>query len=307
MCLAGASWSFDRASEHLEEFCGLKVSDNTIRKACQEEAAQMAHWQRDAAEAHVPFRSARGDIEFSTDGTHVNTTAGWREMRVGIFSKRHRGEPADATNWGDRNLPAPHARLSFAAIENANRFRSRWGRWTKRLGIDDTSQVTVLGDGAAWIWEGASTHFAGHGGVLDVFHVLEHVAETAKGIFGEATDEAVAWQDEARDGLLSGGWPAMFDLLRTTKRTVSRSRWTNHGRPLERYLAKRKDQLDYPRRLAAGQSIGSGQVEGACKHMIGRRLKQTGARWRIRRVNRMAYLCALFHDDQWKTYWNCAT
>ncbi len=48
-----------------------------------------------------------------------------------------------------------------------------------------------------------------------------------------------------------------------------------------------------------------GQVEGACKHMIGRRLKQTGARWRIRRVNRMAYLCALFHADQWRTYWNC--
>jgi hypothetical protein len=306
MCLAGASWSFDHASERLQEFCGLKVSDNTIRKACQEEATQMAGWQRESAEAHAPFRQAEGDIEFSTDGTSVNTMGGWREMRVGIFSKRHRGESADATNWGDRHLPSPHVRLSFAAIENADRFRSRWGRWVDRLGIDDTSRITALGDGAAWIWEGASMHFAGHDGVLDIFHVLEHVADSAKGLFAKQA-EADAWQDEARDALLAGGWPSMFELLRTTKKNVSRGRWKNHGRPLQKYLSKRKGQLDYPRRLAAGQSIGSGQVEGACKHMIGRRLKQTGARWRVRRVNRMASLCALFHADQWETYWECAT
>jgi len=267
----------------------------------------MASWQRESAEAHVPFRSAKGEIEFSTDGTSVNTTAGWREMRVGIFCKREKGEPADASNWEQRHLPAPHARLSFAAVETADRFRSRWGRWASRLGIDDTSQLSVLGDGAPWIWEGASMHFAGHDGVLDIFHALEHVAEAAKGLFDKNPAEAERWHDQARDALLEGGWPSMFDLLRTTKKNVSRGRWNNHGRPLERYLGRRKDELDYPRRLASGQSIGSGQVEGACKHMIGSRLKQTGARWRIRRVNRMAYLCALFHADQWKTYWNHAT
>jgi hypothetical protein len=38
--------------------------------------------------------------------------------------------------------------------------------------------------------------------------------------------------------------------------------------------------------------------------MIGRRLKQTGARWRFRRVNRMATLCRLLYSDHWDTYWN---
>jgi len=44
-------------------------------------------------------------------------------------------------------------------------------------------------------------------------------------------------------------------------------------------------------------------VEGACKQVIGRRLKQTGARWRVRRANRMATLCCTLHGDTWKTYW----
>ena len=38
-------------------------------------------------------------------------------------------------------------------------------------------------------------------------------------------------------------------------------------------------------------------VEGACKTAIGKRLKQTGARWRHRRVERMASLCCLAYGE----------
>jgi hypothetical protein len=44
-------------------------------------------------------------------------------------------------------------------------------------------------------------------------------------------------------------------------------------------------------------------VEGACKQVIGRRMKQTGARWRIRRANRMAALCSTLHSDTGDPYW----
>jgi hypothetical protein len=37
--------------------------------------------------------------------------------------------------------------------------------------------------------------------------------------------------------------------------------------------------------------------------VIGRRRKQTGARWRVRRANRMATLCCAFHSDTWGAYW----
>ena len=77
-------------------------------------------------------------------------------------------------------------------------------------------------------------------------------------------------------------------------------------RLLRGYLSGHRDRLGYAKRLAEGRSIGSGQVEGACKNMIGRRLKQTGAKWRVLRVNRMATLCAVLYGDQWNLYWNTA-
>ena len=306
LCLAGSSWSFDRAAQHLREFCGLSVSDNKIRDVCQRHGAAAAAWQRATPTAHESFRKATGDIEFSTDGTSVNTWEGWREMRLGIFSKRHRGEAATPEDWDDRELPAPHVRVAFAAIENSDRFGSRWGRWVQRLGIQDTAKIAVLADGAGWIWQQVAMHFPGATGMLDVYHALEHIADAAKAVYGENTIRCRRWIESIRTALLSGGWPTVRQRLRSAwLRTKKRSR-RKTLQSLASYLGKHRQHLDYARRLAEGRSIGSGQVEGACKHVIGRRLKQTGARWRVRRVNRMASLCCLVYSDAWDIYWAAA-
>ena len=303
LCLAGSSWSFDCAAKHLQELCALRVSDNTIREICQRHAPPMARWQRESPHAHQAFRQAQGDIEFTTDGTSVNTWEGWREMRLGIFSKRPRGAPASPEQWDDRNLPAPTARLAFAAIEKSDRFGTRWGRWNGRLGIRDTSQVSVLADGARWIWEETAMHLAGATEVLDIYHALHQVAKTGEVVHGEATQAAKQWLDESRSALLSRGWPGIEDQLRQTQATVRKRRAKKALEKLSGYLARQPEHLCYARRLAEGRSIGSGQAEGACKHMIGRRLKQTGARWRVQRVNRMATLCCLLYSDHWDAYW----
>ena len=58
-----------------------------------------------------PFQAADGEVEFQTDGTCVNTTGGWREVRLSIFAKRPRGEPViDLDDWDEQRLPVPTAR-----------------------------------------------------------------------------------------------------------------------------------------------------------------------------------------------------
>ena len=70
------------------------------------------------------------------------------------------------------------------------------------------------------------------------------------------------------------------------------------------YFAARTDRLNYCHRLyTLEQSIGSGMVEGAAKNLVGRRLKQTGARWQVDNVNRMAELCCLTYSDHRDLYW----
>ena len=301
ICLAGASWSYDIASARLEEFCGLSVSDTTIRELSQRTGAEMLAWQRTQPEAVRAFRTAGGDVEFTTDGTSVNTTEGWREMKLGIFSKRQRGAPAAPEQWKTRTLPPPQVRVAFAAIEESADFGARWGAWRRRLGLTDGSGVTVLADGAKWIWEQQRMHLRHAEGVLDVFHVLEHVAQTGRALF-EETRAAMEWSAAGGDILLAQGGPGLLRYLQQTAQEVEDP--SGSVPALRNYLAGHERHLDYPTRLAEGRSIGSGQVEGACRHMIGRRLKQSSARWRVRRVNRMAGLCSVMYSDQWTPYWD---
>lgn len=302
ICLAAGSWSYDVAAERLAEMCGLVVSDTTVRELSQAEGVKMAAWQRTAPEVRAEFEAAPGDVEFTTDGALVNTTEGWQEMKLGLFARRPRGPAATPAEWGERDLPRPTARVGFAAIAASDRFGTRWDQWAARLGVKDYAAITVLADGAKWIWEEARQNLPGSDGVLDVYHALEHVSDAAKTLFGEGTEAARSWTDAARTALLERGWSGIDEHLQQTAVPSAAARTALQS--LRGYLGNHVSHLHYAERLAEGRAIGSGQIEGACKNMIGRRLKQTGARWRVRRVNRMASLCCLIDSHAWKPDWN---
>ena len=233
----------------------------------------------------------------------VNTWEGWRELRLGVFAKRPRGKAATAAAWDSRSLPAPCARVLFGGIETAAHFGPRIRRWAGRLGIRDPAAVTVLADGAEWIWRQAAAQLPGAAGLLDIYHAGEHLAACGQKLYGEGAEEARAWLDETRAALLTGGWPALAERTGAARRQVRSVAKRRALDELEGYFYRQREHLGYAARLRGGQSIGSGLVEGACKQVIGRRLKQTGARWRVRRANRMAVLCCTLQGDTWKPYW----
>lgn len=306
LCLAGASWSFDRAAGHLKTLTGLAVADNTIRHICDARATAISRWRHTAREAHESFRKTAGSVEFETDGTCVNTQEGWREMRVAIFAKRTAAQPAQPEQWNERRLPAATARVAFAAIEKAERFTRRWRQWQGRLGIRPQETIHAVADGARWIWEALASEFRFVEGVLDVYHALEHLAQTGRALYGEGTHEAERWLDAARRKMLSGGWPALQEHLTNSRSAAHRGAQRQALRQAFQYFRHHEEHLNYAQQLAAGRTIGSGMIEGACKNVIGRRLKQTGARWRTRRANRMAVLCSTLYSDQWDLYWTSA-
>lgn len=307
LCSAGTSWSYAAASAQLKEFCGLEVCAGTIRNVCHAEAAEVEAWQANTPQASEKFAKSPGEIEFFTDGTFVNTMDGWKEMRIGVFSKRKLGESASPDQWSQRALPSTEARHVFAGIESADAFAARWPLVASRLGIRGARRIDVVADGARWIWDRVGTYWPAAEGALDIYHALEHVAAAAKALHGDGTPETKRWNDRAREALLADGYPGIEQLIAETRPIAVRAGQRTSLSELDAYLRPHQARrLAYAQRLAEGRVIGSGQVEGACKHWIGRRLKQTGARWQIDRANRMAGLCALKYADQWQTYWSTA-
>jgi hypothetical protein len=302
ICLLGGRNSFAITEQLLIECCGWKVSDERIRRACEAESTRITDFRANSPVIPQVFVEAAGDIEFQTDAAKVNTTGGWRDMKIGIFARRERGEPAKPAEWDERYLPSPTTRAAFAAIEAIDDFAPRWTEWAARLKIDDLTTITVLGDGAEWIWNAATRQFGGCHQLLDIYHAAEHIDTAAKRLCGEGAT-AGEWLNGGRQLLLSDGWAGLCDHVGQTLASDNSPNVRSAVDDLASYFAAHTERLNYCHRLYTGQSIGSGMVEGAAKNLIGKRLKQTGARWLVDNVNDMAQLCCLTYSDHWAPYW----
>jgi len=306
MTLAGVSQSFRHGSDLLRRLAGWSACHEVIRQACYRQADAASSRREASAPETGPFRDARGQAEFQADATKVNTLDGWRDMKIGVFLRRVPGEPATAEQWDKRKLPAPAARLAFAAIEEIAEFSPRWRAWAKRLGLL-SEQVSVLGDGADWIWDHAALRFDDWKGTLDVFHAGEWLARLAKAGCGEGTPQAARWLKEARQALLEDGYAGLCEYLgRSASWVPDRAKLEAAAPEVLNYFCGHKDRLSYALRLRQGLPIGSGLIEGACKQMIGRRMKQTGAQWAVRNADRMALLCSLAYSDCLPLYFTSA-
>jgi len=131
--------------------------------------------------------------------------------------------------------------------------------------------------------------------------VLEHLSDTGKSLDGDQESRS-GWLNQTREILLSEGFVGLDGYLQQTSLSLNE---TGQAvvKKLRAYLAPHVDHLNYAERPKQGRCIGSGQVEGACKDLIGRLLKANSARWKVRRVNRMAGLCSVMYSQQWKQSW----
>src|SRR5262249_8760482 len=115
--------------------------------------------------------------------------------------------------------------------------------------------------------------------ILDFYHVLERVAEIAHVLHADDPTAAVGWRLAQKKELLEVG-PG--GLLRQLKECESESSAVQELRRVQlAYFQRQQELMRYPEYLRREWPIGSGAVEGACKHVVAARLDRGGMRWKI--------------------------
>ena len=138
---------------------------------------------------------------------------------------------------------------------------------------------------------------------MDWYHAQQHIWDCSKVLFGEGTDAAKNWA-EHRCGLLWDGW------IRKLLKDLQRRRKKHRGRKLEaikglyRYIKTNEEQMRYDVFLSKGYHVGSGAVEGACKHVVGKRLKQSGMIWTRAGSSATLALRIIWLNKEWNRLWS---
>lgn len=312
-CLAGIHDPFRKAERLLGELAGWSCDAEAVRRLCHQEARTARRERGDRTGLPEQFAEAPGDQELHADAGKVNTPDGWRDVKVAVFAKRERAEPATSADYEQRDLPAPGARSIVAEVEEAQAFGRRCRAEAVRLGVSSAVEgalvlvagLSVLGDGAEWIWNLAGHVFAGAAQTLDVYHGCEQMAKAGRAALGEEGLEQ--WLDGARVKLVGDGYAGVCEVIAdlTSDAETSQRLGTTTAEVLN-YFCGHQTRLNYAARLRRGQVIGSGLVEGTIKQRVNVRMKRSGARWLPEHVGPFVELMALADTVEWSEYWAIA-
>jgi hypothetical protein len=299
---AGLADPFRPAQLLLKDLAGWSIDAETIRRYCHQDAAAARHSRAERQALPQQFAEAQGDQEIHIDAGKVNTPEGYRDVKVVAFGCRERAEPATSADYEQRDLPAPSVRSVIAEVEEAQAFGERCAAEVERLGIS-AENLSVLGDGAEWIWNLAGRHFAGCACVLDVWHGCEHLAKVARAAYGEG-QEMQKWLDQARIQMIADGYWGVTEVIAALSvEEEMAARLGATAAEVLNYFSGNQDRMGYAVRLRRGQAIGSGLVEGTIKQRVNLRLKRSGARWLAKHIGPFVELLALADGPEWREFW----
>jgi hypothetical protein len=146
----------------------------------------------------------------------------------------------------------------------------------RRRGAGQARQLTIPGDGAAWIWNLAGQYFPEATQIVDVFHAREHLHELASLAGRLPAGHKQDWLASRLGELDAGDIRALLAAARDLKFTGSLA--GERDRALH-YFEVNAPRMHHARYRSLGLFTGSGVIEAGCKSIVGQRLKLSGMRW----------------------------
>jgi len=166
-----------------------------------------------------------------------------------------------------------------------------------------TKTVVCIMDGETKLWEKQREMFPEAIGVLDLFHVMEHLWPCVYRFEAENTPEAARLFEKQLCAILEGRVGRVIGAFRqmAKKRKLKKNQLLKLEEHLG-YFENNRDRMKYGEYLEQGYPIGSGVVEGACRNLVKDRMERTGMRWCVDGAQAILDLRAVYLNDDWNAF-----
>ena len=164
-------------------------------------------------------------------------------------------------------------------------------------------EVVCIMDGAAALWKLQREYIPQATPIIDIFHVMEKLWDVAHCFEPDGSKAAEERMSRYLTMLLDGKVDYVRGLF---QRFLNQEDWSKTKREkLERavnYLRDNRHGMQYHEYLARGYPIGSGVIEGACKHVIGDRFCGSGMSWEQPGAQCLLHLRTIKLNGRWKAF-----
>jgi hypothetical protein len=239
----------------------------------------------------VPMRAAETD---GRPGKGEDGKARTREVKLACAFTQTR---VDEDGYPVRD---PGSSSYLATFAPAAGFGVLMAAEARRRGAGHVRQLTVLGDGAHWIWNLASQHFPEATQIVDLYHAREHLHDLGKLLAFMLGDTCGDWLAKRSGELDEGDIAALLSAAREFSLTGIK------GEALDTalgYFETNAPRMRYKHFRSHGLFVGSGTVEAGCKAVIGQRLKLSGMHWSQPGATGILTLRCQQASGRWEQIW----
>jgi len=182
------------------------------------------------------------------------------------------------------------------------RLFARLGIEVESREIDQDQPIVCLMDGERALWTAMRQWLPARTvGILDLYHVLEYLWKAAHCFHAEKSQAAEEFVTARLRMLLEGKVGYLVGGLRRKLASLCGVKRKRFLRVIG-YLENNRSHMRYDEYLAAGYPIGSGVIEGACRHVVKDRMELSGMRWTVEGAQAMLYLRSIYLNGDWKEF-----
>jgi hypothetical protein len=287
---------YDMAKEILKKVGNISISSFTLQKITKSTSNILVKNEDELLESKKSYIPKNNPelLVISTDGAKINTDEGWKEVKSGAVYQVKKNKSNELTAYN---------KTYVSRIENYKTFGKRLYTESRKRGVSFAKEVVTIGDGAKWIWDLFGKYYPNSVEIVDWYHATEHLWDIIDLLYGSRTSEAGKLFEKKCEDLLYAGLiyllrDTILDKINELKIREKTSRYKLIIKEIN-YFIKNEKRMKYEHFEEMNYPIGSGVIEGACKHLVQIRMKRNGMKWSVKGAHGILQLRCLYLSDRW--------
>ena len=320
--------TYDETVGLMERFFGLKIAHHTVQEIAQETYGDADKYYRSLENVD---QQEKDIVVAAIDGKGVpmvKDAPAEHIVRLGKGEKQNQKKEAMVTaiysidpyprtakdivsELRDKDhatkRPRPYNKHVRATLEGKADAINWAAEEVKRRDPENRKHHVCVMDGSVGLWTIALVALKGFTFILDLFHALEYLWKAAYVFHKEGSKEAQNFVTDRLTLLLEGKVGYVIGGLRQMLSKHKKKLSKNQKKILSTtigYYERNREWMQYNQYIAAGLPIGSGAVEGACRHLVKDRMEGSGMRWKVNGAEAVLKLRAVLLNGDWDTFWN---